>query len=994
MKKPGLWLLTTFALLGLTLHGASAQDVLTEPEGDWIKPQSVGLPESIPNKDIDSGVHYLLYDEQILIDDDAPSKDYEHYTELVVNQKGLEYASQIQVQFDPDYQSLIFHKLQIIRGDSVIDKLQTAKFDVLQRESELEELIYNGRLTASVILDDVRVGDIINYSYTVEGDNPIYDGIFSFRIFTQWAVPLEKQYFRLVSRKAAPLYINTLDTDLTVAENQTSDGVEYIFESIDTEPLVTNTEAPEWHAPYGAIFFSESAQWSDVVNWALPLYEEALANRQGVKAIADVIRASTDDKRQQIVEALVYVQQEVRYMGIEAGVNSHRPSPAYETLNRRYGDCKDKAVLFIAILDELGISGYPALVNTSITKRLGQFPPHINAFNHVIVYVELGDTSFWLDPTRQYQYGDISDVFQPDYGFALVVRPGGDSLSEMDIDTSGSGLVVHDIFDLTDGPGKDAIFTSTSEYIGLRAELLRHQIESNGLSAVETSFTDFYQNYYAGIERIGDLQVNAETSSGRLEISEEFAIEGFWEIDEENNQYEASFYANLVSVELQKPEQLNRNSPYSLGFPTTISQLIEIILPEGEWQFDDENFVEDNDYFLYTFSVKYDDSQSILRLQYDLKIKTDHVAAADIQHYLDARDRMNEYASYGIFNYIDPALAAGSEGDMFDLKSIIFMFAFAGYGLALVFALISWRLESRRKGAETYVRFYPVSLWKLWVLSVVTFGIYTAYWFYRNWKYLKVKEDSSIMPVARSIFSLFWYYPLYRKLVAEQTNNPQSLGLPTKAFAIGLAILYFLTQIFGGASYVGVPLMLISPLLIVPLANYINHLPQPDDAAGFDNSRWKLRHYLLALFFIPVIIFSYGSEINLLPSSKVVDGRFVWQHDLKFMQRKGIVPADQDIILFYSDAVFEIREDGNGFTDTEVFSYWVDDDDTVQVRRSKLQEVEDIRTNFATEIGENTTFTIVNTDATEFVLYASSEGGGDREFDKRLRQQWRLARGK
>jgi transglutaminase-like putative cysteine protease len=986
------WLFVVIAWCSFDLHASNPPEVLVGPAEDWVIERNVVRPEAVPEDDIGNGVHYLLSDKQILVDGENASKYFQRYTEMIVNQKGLEYSSQIQVQFDPVYQSLKFHQLRIIRDDRIIEKLGSVNFKLLQRENELESLIYNGRLTASVILDDVRVGDIIDYSYTIEGDNPIYDGIFSSAVSTQWQVPLERQFFRLLWKKQEALYINALNTDIAVSETQLQDAVEYAFSAEDSKPLITNSESPSWFSPYGKIFFSESERWSDVVDWALPMYRTALSDREGVESIANTIKESTQDKNQQIVEALRYVQDEIRYMGIETGANSHRPSAAKETIERRYGDCKDKAVLYIAILDELDVQAYPALVNTYVTKQLADFPPYVNAFDHVIVLVENEGKAFWFDPTRQYQYGNMDEISQPDFGFALVIKPGASELTEMDFSSTESRLVVHDVFDLSKGAGNDVTYTSKSEYFGYRAERLRNQIAEYGLSDIETDFTDFYQAYYPEIERVGKIRIDSKPERDRLTVHEEFRINNFWEENSKTNKYLAEFYANLISAEIAKPDQLNRNSPYSLTYPNNIWQSIEVKLSEKKWRFEDERSVEDNPFFHFEYSSSYDENDHILLLKYHLKTKGDHVPVDGMQAYLAARDRMLEHTEYNIFDYIDPTAASTQENDGDDIEALVAASLFVGYLLAIIFALVSWRRDSRRGETFDDAVFYPVSLLKLWMFSVVTFGIYTAYWFYRNWIYVKEKEHSSIMPVARGIFSYFWYYPLYKKLKEDQATRNPGQELPNKALYLVLAIAYFLANMLGNLDYIGMPLLLLTPLMVIPLANRINHINQANEKLFARNSQWKLRHSLLALFFIPAVFFIYAGEVNLLPSSKVVDGRLVWKHDLKFMHRNGIVPADEEIIMFYSDAFLSIREDGNGFTDTQVFSYWAGDDGALEIRRAELEDVEDIETRFATEWGDNTTFGIRKKDGSEFVLYASIEERRDRIFDQRLRKQWLLAK--
>ena len=41
-------------------------------------------------------------------------------------------------------------------------------------------------------------------------------------------------------------------------------------------------------------------------------------------------------------------------------------------------------------------------------------------------------------------------------------------------------------------------------------------------------------------------------------------------------------------------------------------------------------------------------------------------------------------------------------------------------------------------------RYFPVSPAKFVVLSLLTFGIYGIYWFYKNWRYVRERDDSTI----------------------------------------------------------------------------------------------------------------------------------------------------------------------------------------------------------------------------------------------------------
>ena len=73
---------------------------------------------------------------------------------------------------------------------------------------------------------------------------------------------------------------------------------------------------------------------------------------------------------------------------------------ADETWTRRFGDCKGKTVLLIALLNELGIEAEPVLVSTVLGDGLDQRLPLLNNFDHVIVRAHVGTQWYWLSRTR------------------------------------------------------------------------------------------------------------------------------------------------------------------------------------------------------------------------------------------------------------------------------------------------------------------------------------------------------------------------------------------------------------------------------------------------------------------------------------------------------------------------------------------------------------------------------------------------------------------
>lgn len=56
--------------------------------------------------------------------------------------------------------------------------------------------------------------------------------------------------------------------------------------------------------------------------------------------------------------------------------------------------------------------------------------------------------------------------------------------------------------------------------------------------------------------------------------------------------------------------------------------------------------------------------------------------------------------------------------------------------------------------------YYVVGTRKFYLLSLMTFTLYIVYWFYRNWRSIKLNNREDIWPVPRALFYIFFTHSL------------------------------------------------------------------------------------------------------------------------------------------------------------------------------------------------------------------------------------------
>ena len=105
---------------------------------------------------------------------------------------------------------------------------------------------------------------------------------------------------------------------------------------------------------------------------------------------------------------------------------------------------------------------------------------------------------------------------------------------------------------------------------------------------------------------------------------------------------------------------------------------------------------------------------------------------------------------------------------------------------------------------------FAVSLGKLAVMSLCTFGLYELYWFYKQWDTLRRRERENLSPFWRTFFAPLWAFSLFpriRQLTAKY-------GVPATWSGGGLALAFL---IFGAASRLPARLWMVSLLSFLPL---------------------------------------------------------------------------------------------------------------------------------------------------------------------------------
>ena len=620
----------TMAIQG---YGSDLSGVEFGPPSDWVRPHF--FSQSSANAlDPSADDHLLLGEKQINAVDD---ETFFHSDTRILTIDGVQNDSTLKLEFDPNYQTLTWHWARIWRDGKHLDRLDTNRIQVVQRETDLDEAMLNGEKTAILVLDDVRVGDVIDYAYSIKGNNPVFSSHFSAVVPVAMIQPANRLLTRLLWPRQEELYSighGCVAQPETVAGKDT---IECTWDFQDVPAVTVEDSLPGWFDPEQWVQLSDTKTWAQVNQWALKLFESADAQDFSPELSAKIAEwKQIPNHEQRIMAVLRFVQDEVRYFGIEIGVGSVKPADPSTVFSRRFGDCKDKSMLFVTILRALGIEAYPVLVNAAVRRDIENWQPSAGAFDHCIAQVLCDGQVYWLDPTMNYQRGPLAAHYIPAYGYGLVISPWTIGLTAIPQTTGLPETTTTEYFRLG-MVNQSASLKVVTAATGRDADILRALFATTKQGDIEKDYTHSYSDTYPEIKMSSPIDVQDDEDQDRFQFTQYYSIDNAWTRPEKGvRKVECEFYPTTIADLLKKPVDTDRRLPLGIHFPEHQILRTEVTMPIAWPQGRDEKTITDP---AFTFRKLYQATGNKVIMEYEYQASADSVAPDAFSDFVQRIDR-------------------------------------------------------------------------------------------------------------------------------------------------------------------------------------------------------------------------------------------------------------------------------------------------------------------------------------------------------------------
>lgn len=536
------------------------------PVPPWVDLAPYTIPPTPNPHFISHGSCALLDDSQIDLCGSDDRAWFYRRADLITATAGAERCAQFSVSFDPEFEHVDIHNVTVIRGGSRIEHAHRAQFEVMRRESNLERLHVDGRVTVHLTLPDVRPGDVVETAFTTFGMRKSQGGRHSVFVSLEWPVGIIDVRFRQRSPSGRVIAERGYNNPPQGTQTEADGIVDRRWRTMERDGFKYEALAPPWMIQSAALQLSEWRDWAEAVNVFTPLYEDEGPLPAEIEQEIARIAASETTTAGRAAEILRFAQNAVRYHAISIGEGGYTPRSLQEVCETRYGDCKDKSKLYVHMARRLGVDACPALVNTRNGYALSEWLPSGTVFDHCIVRVAVDGKVYWLDPTRQIQMSALDKMTQCHFGWALPLRAGATTVEKMPDPPVELISETLEQVTLGEGPETPVYYEWEHKFRGARAEGAREQFAREGSVGVFKAYADDIRRMWPEARVVKQELVSDDLERNALVIREAYEIPDAW-VKGENNVVKFATRDIALRGTLAPLDPGDRKLPVYLGQP-------------------------------------------------------------------------------------------------------------------------------------------------------------------------------------------------------------------------------------------------------------------------------------------------------------------------------------------------------------------------------------------------------------------------------------------
>jgi hypothetical protein len=368
---------------------------------------------------------YLLDDGVLRFEADGRGSRTYRQVIQVLNQDGAEAWGEQSFSYSSGSEKLTVNWVRVLKLNGEVISAQPAHEQESLAPVAFDAPVYSDQKVRRLTLSGVAPGTLVDWSYTVERVKPLVPGDY----YSGWRITtgLLTRRSRLMIDVPASVTprIHEQNVHFKRDEVQAHGRRVYTWATKDVQKLEGEPFAAVPNTLSVHIDVAAPITWAELARWYANLSAGRYAVSPGLETqLAEKVKNahSLEDSLRAVHR---WVSQDFRYVSLSLGIGGYLPRLPAQVLETRYGDCKDKATLFIALARRMGLKAYPVLLSSS--GGADSTLPSMEQFDHMIAAVDRPEQSggrLYLDLTSELTpYGELPPAEEG--SFVLVVHDDG-----------------------------------------------------------------------------------------------------------------------------------------------------------------------------------------------------------------------------------------------------------------------------------------------------------------------------------------------------------------------------------------------------------------------------------------------------------------------------------------------------------------------------------------------------------------------------------------
>ncbi len=348
---------------------------------------------------------YVLDKSDFSLNSDYTFTETYHCLRTITSSEGTRLVGSRVISYKEGYDSVFINVARSISPDGTVHPVPDDQimFDITP-SNLVDNDLYTDQRQIRINFAGLEVGSVIEIMYTrkrFKTDIPGFSMYFSFNT----AVPSMIGSVSIRFPQSLNLLAKTYRTAAAPNVDTSDELITKTWRLYNLDPLPNEPGSVPLVDITARADFTTYSSWQDfgkVIYDSLWASDLSAPLEESEVALLESLQLDGLTPLEKVKKIYYFLQENVRYLGLEVGIDNIKPHKSSLISEKRYGDCKDQVNLLIKLLRQEGIEAKPALVATNTLTIDSAFACY-SFIKHALAYLPgVGGRSYWLDPTSQF----------------------------------------------------------------------------------------------------------------------------------------------------------------------------------------------------------------------------------------------------------------------------------------------------------------------------------------------------------------------------------------------------------------------------------------------------------------------------------------------------------------------------------------------------------------------------------------------------------------